>query len=69
MNTKRPSISFLDARNRDFGEKLLSSSFYKWLSKYNHLLFWIFLWPKIEDENDSLEYARNIEELWESEKI
>jgi hypothetical protein len=41
-NSKRLSISFLNARNRDFGEKLPTDSFSEWLSKYNHLLFCIF---------------------------
>jgi hypothetical protein len=41
-NSKRLSISFLNTRNKNFGEKLLSNSFSKWLSKYSHVLFQIF---------------------------
>jgi hypothetical protein len=40
-----------------------------WLSKYSHLLFWISRYLKIENENDSLDRARDIEKLLESEKI
>jgi len=34
---ERLSMSFLNARNRDLGEKLPSKSFSKWL--FSHLLF------------------------------
>ena len=73
---KRLSVSFLNARDRDFGKKLPSNSFFlwysisvsKWSSKYSHLLFWIFRQQKIEDENGSLECARDIKKLLKSKK-
>jgi hypothetical protein len=42
----RLSIFLLNARNRDFGEKLSSNNFLKWSSKHIYLLFWIFVSQK-----------------------
>ena len=68
-NSKRLSISFINVRNKDFGEKLSSNGSSKWLSKYSHFLFRIFRQPKIEYEHGSLEFTRDIEKLLESENI
>ena len=62
-NFKRHSISITIVRNRDFGRKILSKSFSKWLSKYSHHLFRIYHQPKIDSENGSLKCKQDIERL------
>ena len=55
--SERPFISFLVYRNRDFCEKMSSNSLFK-ISKHRHPLLRISRYPKMESENDSLDYMQ-----------
>ena len=67
--SKRLFISFLVYINKDFDEKIASNSLFNWISKYKHPLFRISRYPKIESENDSLDYIQDIEKLLETTMI